>query len=254
MRAQIALARKTNKKVAIKLAGFVSAIALLTAGCATTPQAPPSVNQVQAHSILQIKQAIRADKLSQVCATVSKNKHSQAESLYTQWQSEYWPQVVGADNHYRSILSDKTLSFEGQTLSMEALKLYADEVEASNARFSYLARIKTDPSRICLRKMQETLTSLETPDNIKASLIALAKAHPQPPAAGDRVPSLAGDFTIDSKTGRSHYQVEQAAKTMSCATPKIITFKNQWPTEIYGAFCSDDHQLISCEWGKCKTL
>lgn len=254
MCAKNALTGKISTDFKPKFAAAISVVALLVTGCVSTPPPPPSVDEVQAYSVTQLKQAIRAERLAQTCIAVSKDKNSDTQKLYRQWQTLEWPVVVGADAHYRSTLSGKTLAFEGQTLSMEALRLYADEVERSNANFNYLARIKTDPSRLCLRKMQETLTATDAPDNIRNALKALGEKHPQPPVPGDRIPSLAGNFTIDAKTGRSHYKVEQATKSMNCTAPKIITFKNQWPSEIYGAFCSDDHQLISCEWGKCKSL
>ncbi|MGH1371604.1 MAG: hypothetical protein ACRBBW_06190 [Cellvibrionaceae bacterium] len=249
-----ASSQRTGKTLKLAAKTVIAATATLAIGCATTPPAPPSVDQVQVHSVAQIKQAIRADKLSQICTDISKNKRSDAQSLYQSWLAKHWKIVVGADAHYRSTLSANTMAFEGQTLAMPALRLYADEVEASNAKFSYLSRVKTDPSRICLRKMQETLAKIESAENVETALLNLADKHPQPPSMGDRVPTFAGSFTIDAESGRSHYQVEQAAKNMSCTTPKIITFKNQWPSEIYGAFCTDDHQLISCEWGKCKLL
>ncbi len=251
---QIAPTRKTTKKLKHQLAAMISVSVLLIGGCATPPPAPLSNEQIETHSLKQIRQAIRADNLSQTCAKISKDKQSETQNLYRQWLTEHWELVVGADAQYRSTLSGNTLAFEGQTLSMQALRFYADEVEAANASFSYLSRVRTDPSRICLRKMQQTLDALVTSDRLKERLLQLADQHPQPPSPGDRVPSLAGDFTIDAESGRSHYQVEQTAKAMSCATPKIITFKNQWPSEIYGAFCSGDHQLINCEWGKCKKL
>lgn len=254
MCAKNALTGKASTNIKHKFAATVSAIALLATGCVSAPPPPPSVDQLQAHAKTQLKQAIRAERLSKTCVAVSKDRDSDTQKLYRQWQVSEWPAVVGADAHYRSSLSDKTLAFEGQTLSMEALRLYADEVESSNANFNYLARIKTDPSRLCLRKMQETLAAIDAPSNIREALVVLGEKHPQPPTPGDRIPSLAGNFTIDARAGRSHYEVEQATKSMNCAAPKIITFKNQWPSEIYGAFCSDDHQLIACEWGKCKSL
>lgn len=233
---------------------FIVTVTALITACASKPAPVISSDQLHDHSMAYLRQAIRADTLSQICRSISHDKNSKAESLYQQWLGQEWSVIVGADSFYRTTLSGETLSFDNQILAMNALRLYADETERSNASFSYLARVKMNPERTCLRKMHETLAPLTLEEGVRAKLLAQAPRHPAPPAQGDRIPSLAGNFTIDAVAGRSFYKIEQSTKNMSCPNPKIITFQNKWPTEIYGVFCETDHRLVSCDWGQCKTL
>lgn len=229
-------------------------VTLLVQGCSTSPPAPVTESQLQLHALKYLRQAIQADKLSSICMRLSHQNLTGAENLYQQWLNSEWNTIVGADSYYRSSLSDKTLSFEGQPLSMDALRLYAEEIEKANAKYNYLARVKTNPERICLRKMEELLSATFDVPEIREKLHRQAVKHVEPPAKGARVPSLAGNFTINTLGGRSHYKVEQSTRDMDCNIPKLITFKNKWPTEVYGAFCRTEHRLISCEWGNCKQL
>ncbi|MAZ87867.1 MAG: hypothetical protein CL693_09490 [Cellvibrionaceae bacterium] len=235
---------------------FVAAsiLALFIQGCATPPPPPVTEDQLQTYTLDYIHQAIHADKLSSICMNLSHQNTMSSENLYQQWLNSEWDIVIGADSYYRASLSDKTLSFDGQLLAMDALRLYADEIEKANAKYSYLARVKTSPERICLRKMEELLSHTPSNPEIREKLRQQATRHVEPPAKGARIPSLAGNFTINAVSGRSHYKVEQSARDMACSSPKLITFKNQWPTEVYGAFCDTEHRLISCEWGNCKKL
>ncbi len=227
---------------------------LIVQGCATPPPTPVTEDQLYTYSLDYIHQAIYADKLSSICLNLSHQNMTSAEKRYQQWLNSEWDLVVGADSYYRASLSDKTLSFDGQLLAMDALRLYAEEIERANAKYNYLSRVKTNPERICLRKMEELLS--DTPNNpqIREKLLEQASRHVEPPAKGARIPSLAGNFTINAISGRSHYKVEQSTRNMSCNNPKLITFMNQWPTEVYGAFCEAEHRLISCDWGNCRQL
>ncbi len=229
-------------------------VTLLVQGCATPPPTPVTEDQLQLHALKYIRQAIRADKLSTICLDLSHQNTTNAENLYQQWLDKDWNLIVGADSYYRASLSNKTLSFDGQLLAMEALRLYAEEIEKANAKYNYLARVKTNPERICLRKMEELLAFAPSPPEIQERLLQQASNHVEPPVKGSRIPSLAGDFTIDALSGRSHHKVEQTTRDMNCTNPKLITFKNEWPTEVYGAFCNTEHRLISCDWGNCKQL
>ncbi len=246
---------QSTRNTAGKLGLFLVVVTtVLTAACTSKPVPVISNEQLHQHSTAYIRQAIRADNLSDICQSISHDSNSEAQSLYQQWLEQEWNVIIGADSFYRTTLSGETLVFDNQILAMEALRLYADETERSSASFSYLARVKMNPERTCLRKMRETLAPLALTEGARTKLVAQAIRHPAPPARGDRIPSLAGSFTIDATAGRSLYKIEQSTKNMSCSSPKIITFQNKWPSEIYGIFCNNDHKLVSCDWGQCRTL
>ena len=233
---------------------LIALLIFVISGCATTPPAPVTHNELYQQAEQQLEQAIALDRLAEICRNLLNTDQSKAGKLYKDWLSAEWPVVVGADSYYRSTQSNQTMSFEGQTLSMDALSFYSDRLEKINANFGYLMRVKTEPSRICARKMIENINKVALTDRVKNRLLEYGQQHVSAPEPGARVPSLAGNFTIVSDPGRSYYNVEQSSRSADCPNVKIVTFKNQWPQEIYGAFCGDSHQLISCDWGKCKRL
>lgn len=234
--------------------GLLGLLCIILAGCASAPPPPVTHNELYTYAEQQLEQAIALDRLATICRDLLNTDQSEAGRLYQDWLTTEWPVVAGADSYYRSTQSNKTMSFDGQTLSMDALSFYSDRLEKINANFGYLMRVKTDPSRLCERKMTENINKVALSDRVKRRLLEYGQQHVSAPAPGTRVPSLAGDFTIVADPGRSYYNVEQSSRSANCPNVKIVTFKNEWPQEIYGAFCGDSHQLISCDWGKCRRL
>lgn len=238
--------------------GLVLAAGLLLNGCGTTPDIAASKADLSLAANDIMRRHIELKVLYNACAQAGGPAEAYANSVYQQWLEAKWPQVIGADGFNRVQLQDKVLSFDGQTLALPALKFLAETARSAQHKVAFINRSRTSRNKTCRQKLQnfdaEHFYGFQpTEDYILTELSHYTTSHTAPPKPGERVPTLAGNLNIDSKPGRSLYTIERQAKDMPCSSPQIFTFKNQWPLEVYAAFCSAEQRLITCEWGNCTT-
>jgi len=236
----------------------IVATGLLLNGCGTTPNITASKADLSVAANNIMRSHIELKSLRDACAQAGGQAEVHADSVYQQWLLKNWPLVIGADGFNRAHLQDKTLSFDGQTLSLPALKFLAETTRTAEHKVAFIQRSRTNRNKTCRRKLElfdaEHHYGLQPVEEyIQTSLNSYAASHTAPPKAGARVPTLAGNLSVNGLPGRSLYAIEGQAKDMPCAAPQIFTFKNQWPLEIYAAFCSQEQRLITCEWGNCST-
>lgn len=246
----------TNNRFLNKLTGLGLATALFLSGCTTPPPEQASREDLSqaAYSVLSTTIAMR--NLYEACNNVGGEVADTARSVYQQWLDNNWEMVVGADAFYRAELSDQVIAFDNQTLALPALKLLKEETAAANRKTSFIYRSRTNRAKTCDNKLQEFNAennyNLPTDNVIHKGFMEYAEHHSDRPAPGERVPTLAGNLSIDSDPGKSLYQIEQSVRDMPCPAPQVFTFKNQWPYEVYAAFCRAEQRLYTCEWGSCS--
>jgi len=248
----------TFKRMTRFIGAAVITTGLLLSGCGTTPEMTASKADLSLAANNIMRSHIELKSLRDACAQAGGAAELHAESIYQQWLQKNWPLVIGADGFNRAQLQDKSLSFDGQTLSLDALKFLAETTRSADHKVAFIHRSRTNRNKTCRQKLTQFDSAhgygIDPPeDYLLTALGSYAASHTAPPKVGARVPTLAGNLNIKSQPGRSLYSIERQAKDMPCAAPQIFTFKNQWPLEVYAAFCSREQRLITCEWGNCST-
>lgn len=239
------------------MSGALVAAGMLLSGCSSTPDVIASKANLGVAASNIMRTHIELNSLREACSQAGGQAEINADLTYQQWLENNWQLVIGADAFNRTQLQDQSLAFDGQTLSLPALKFLAKASRSAQNKVAFINRSRTNRNKTCEQKLKQYdaehgygMPPVE--ENLLTAFNNYATSHTAPPEAGDRVPTLAGNLDINSQPGRSLYAIERQVRDMNCPDPQIFTFKNQWPLEIYAAFCSEEQRLITCEWGNCS--
>ncbi len=230
---------------------------LTLAGCATPPPPSTTYSDLRLAAINAIEETVEAQTLFKACSQVGGELQALSDQARTAWQTKNWPSVVAADSFYRNELREHTFRYQGEELAIEALKLLAESQTAANNRVKSIKRSRTNRTLNCNKRLNQYLSGdrdLDWSKQLSNGLSDFARNHPAPPSPGDRVPSLAGSLDPLNKPGRSLFKIERGLADDNCVQPLIFTFDNQWPNEMYGAFCGNKQYLYQCQWGECTVI
>jgi hypothetical protein len=229
----------------------------LLIGCATPPPTPTSYSDLRLAALNAIDQAIEAEALFQTCAQFGGELGKMSDTARQQWLTNNWQSVVAADGFYRNELKSQIIHYKDETISIEALKLLAEAEKRANFRVKTIKRSRTNRTKVCNKRLNAYLNGerdLNWNNLVNKGMDEFARNHPAPPAPGARVPTLAGSLEPNSPPGRSLFKIERELAEQRCTQPLLFTFDNQWPTEMYGAFCGQTQYMYKCEWGDCKQV
>ncbi len=246
------LKRQKQRSLGVLKLFIVGGLAL--SGCATPPPPSTSYSDLRLAAIHAIEEAVEAQTLFEACSQVGGELQQLSIKAKTAWQTQNWPNVVAADSFYRNELREHIFNYRDEELAIEALKLLAESQTTANNHVKSIKRSRTNRTLNCNKRLNQYLSGskdLNWSSELSKGLSDFAVNHPAPPAPGGRVPSLAGSLDPLNKPGRSLFKIERGLADENCVQPLIFTFDNQWPNEMYGAFCGSKQYIYQCHWGEC---
>lgn len=235
----------------------VIAVSLWLTGCTTPPPAPTSYSDLRMAALNALDQAVEANTLFSTCGQFGGELGTLSEKTKQQWLDNNWNSVIAADGFYRNELKNQVITYKGETISIEALKLLAEAERRAKFRVKSIKRSRTNRTKTCNKRLNAYLNGerdLNWDSLVSKGMEDFARNHPAPPTPGERVPSLAGTLEPNNEPGRSLFKIERDLAAEKCTQPLLFTFDNQWPTEMYGAFCGQRQYMYECQWGECKRL
>jgi len=238
-------------------ATFISAIGvtalLLLQGCGGPKELAPQFTADPAAFDYGVSQTAEMQLYTQECGKLGGTLSTSANEARTAWYQRNWPQAHAADVGYSQKLASQTLNYNNETVALPAIKLYAGIEKEILLKLDQTRHSLSSVTDTCNRKLAAYKDgSLDLSQNKNADLYLKSLASSAP--ATYKVPSLAGSLQPSSLPGRSQYTLEKTLTEWNCADGEVMTLRNDWPYEVYGAFCTSGKTVfITCEWGECKT-
>lgn len=200
-----------------------------------------------------VKQAAEFQIYADECSGLSSQLAAQAQSALNSWNQRNWPQVYIADQNYSKNLESQTILYNGEKISLPAVSLYADIKKSVKMKLDQTRHSHSNIIATCNTKLtgyESGQYDLSTNRNADLYLKSLVTGD-VPPAY--KVPALTGTLNVLSVPGRSQFNLEKTLQDEGCASARILTLRNEWPHESYGAFCADGKTtFVACEWGECS--
>jgi hypothetical protein len=158
-----------------------------------------------------------------------------------------------ADANYSQKLAAQTIVYNNEKIALAAIKKYATLEKNIQLRLDQTRHSRSSILDICARKLasyKDGTMDLSRNANADLYLKSLATGSAVAP---HKIPSLAGTLVTNSNPGRSQFNLEKTLQASGCVNGEILTLRNDWPYEVYGAFCADEKSIfVSCEWGECQ--
>ncbi len=245
----------------IKRFGYIAVIAIsvgvVLSGCATQKKRVATQKELEQTSREVIKSTIFFRTITNTCKTLGGETAQYADTVYDAWLARNWRWISAADSFYSDRLKARTIAYQNQEIALPALKLLADGKKKAETKIGLKRRTQSTRAKACKRNIapyaDPTADFIADPEK-KLALETLLKRYGVADGKVHQIPSLAGSLQPLDAPGRTLYTVESSLHTQGCATPHLVTFKNDWPQEVYGAYCQNEKQFfIACEWGKCNT-
>lgn len=246
--------KRLTSGLRIKSLGCTAVFALLQSCSTPEPEiiAPTFTADPSAFEYA-VRQATEFQIYADECSGVSAQLATQAQSALESWNKRNWAQVHIADQNYSKNLEAQTILYNGEKIALSAVNLYADikksiKMKLDQTRHSHSNVIATCKSKLAAYEAGQYDISL----NKNADLYLKSLVTGDTPAAY-KVPALTGTLNVLSVPGRSQFNLEKALLDGGCANAKVLTLRNEWPHESYGAFCADGKTtFVACEWGECN--
>jgi hypothetical protein len=235
---------------------FVISSAMLSTGCAHKEIAPAFTADPAAFEYA-VGEAAKMQLYMEGCTAVDSGLTPQTEEAMTVWYQRNWPQVDVADTSYSQKLADQVITYQGAKIALPAIRLRTNiekdiQLQLDQTRHTHTTILATCSRRIAGYKDGSFDLSVnnKNADLYLKSLVAPGAA----PAAPHTAPLLANNLKVSGTPGRSEYTLEKTLLDLKCGQSEILSLRNEWPYETYGAFCPDGKTVfITCEWGECKT-
>lgn len=206
-----------------------------------------------------LSEDIRFNTVVAECSPLSPELAKTAQQLRQQWQKNYWPALNAADYQYNLKQAARTYLYNGEKVSLPAVKLMTQQKSAALDSMYRAKRLPEKQREYCetrLSSYERHEDGLGNPayKNRLLYLNELAHGHGAPALTPRALPSLAGTLG-PSTSGASLYSVEQLSHSTGCQKPEIFTVHNQGPAELFAVYCTPPQDMfISCEWGSCNRL
>jgi len=191
----------------------------------------------------------------QECSKLGADLQKMASEAQTAWYQRNWPEAQVADASYSQKLAAQTLTYNNERVALPAIKLYASLEKEIKLRLDQTRHSHSNVVDYCSRKLasyKEGTMDLSRNKNADLYLKSLASNTASAPF---KIPSLSGSLVVNNDPGRSQFNLEKTLNEQGCTDSEILTLRNDWPYEVYGAFCggSDKTIFVTCEWGECKS-
>ena len=227
--------------------------ALILQSCSAPKEVAPTFTADPAAFDYAVSEAVDMQIYTKECSKLGGDTDTKAKEAAAAWYQRNWPQVQAADKGYSQSLASHTISYNNENIALPAVKLYADKEKNILMRVDQTRHSRSSVQDFCARKMTSYKDgSLDLSRNKNADLYLKSLAT-SPAAEPYKIPSLAGNLVTNSNPGRSQFNLEKTMNASNCVNGEIMTLRNDWPYEVYGAFCEGGKTIfVSCEWGECK--
>lgn len=234
----------------------LAAVGLLAlSGCATPPPAPPTHQELSVAATQILSKTIRLEVLARDCSTLGGATATNANRIHNRWLQQNWRWVAAADTQYSLDLAHTVTRYQGEDIAPGALKFLAEQETLAERAIGFNKRSRLSRQKICEKHLAPYADAANDYNNNAGeagALEHLTRLHSNLNTSPHRVPRLAGSLDPRSEPGRSHYAIENQLRKGDCGDFTLYTFRNQWPDEAYGAFCSNGTtMLFTCSWGTC---
>jgi len=221
----------------------------------TEKEVAPQVTADPAAFEYAVSETAEMQLYAQECSKLGGDLQSMALEAQSAWNQRNWPQAQMADIKYSEKLAPQTLTYNNEKVALPAIRLYGALEKEVKLRLDQTRHSHSNVVDYCSRKLasyKEGAMDLSRNKNADLYLKSLATTSAGAPY---KVPSLAGTLAANSNPGRSQFNLEKKLSEQNCGDSEILTLRNDWPYEVYGAFCSGSEKTIfvTCEWGECKT-
>lgn len=230
---------------------FISA--LLLQGCSAPKEITPAFTADPAAFEYGVSEAMEMQIYISECGKLGGDTRTQADAAAKSWYERNWPQTQAADIGYSQKLAEHTIVYNEEKIALPALKKYATLEKSVQLRLDQTRHSRSSVVDICTRKINSYKDgSMDLSRNQNADLYLKSLAT-SPAIAPYKVPSLTGNLVTNNDPGRSQYNLEKTMSASGCVSSEILTLRNDWPYEVYGAFCADGKTIfVRCEWGECQ--
>ena len=232
---------------------LLTASVLLLQGCASQKEVAPQFTADPAAFDYAVSEAVIMQLNTSECGKLGGDMSTKANDAASAWYQRNWPQVQVADQNYTQKLASKTIVYNNEKIALPAIKLYSTAEKNIRIQLDQTRHSRSSIMDFCNRKLtgyKDGTLDLSRNQNADLYLKSLATS---PATTPYKIPLLAGSLVTNSNPGRSQFNLEKTMGESGCVNGEILTLRNDWPYEVYGAFCAGDKTVfISCEWGECK--
>lgn len=250
---------RASSLLSIRLTGVVIAagLAMLIQSCSSSKKevAAPLFTPDPAAFEYAIGKAMEVQLYAAECSMLSVEMAAKSQAALQSWNQRNWPQTYVADQQYTQKLKDQTIVYNNEKISLPAVNIYAEMQKTIKTKLDQTRHSRSNVVDTCTNR----LTAIDTGQydlshNTNADLYLKSLATDNPPSA-HKVPTLAGSLNVLSSPGRSQFNLEKTLRENGCESAKILTLRNEWPHESYGAFCANGKAVfVGCEWGECSNF
>lgn len=227
-------------------------------GCAGKKEVPKAKPDPLAFT-WALEENIRLETLVDECSKLDNALLQEGKALRQQWQQRYWPALATADEQFNKANAAEPFIYNGETLTLPAVKFMAKSRLAAQAGLRKTTRTPGHQRDFCSKRFaayRDNSEGLGNPAQKNRLRYLQELAAAKPAALAPRaLPSMAGTLEPLSAPGPSLYSIEQMVAGDRCSAPEIFTLRHQWPHEFYAVYCGDkSNRFISCEWSNCKAV
>lgn len=229
--------------------------ALVLAGCAGQSKPVDNTRQKMDAARALLAEAAYVSAIFSECEKLGADVELEALSVQQDWLIKNWTLIAAADDYYSEKEKASGVLYDGELLSLAAIKLAYDAEQRAKNELNFSQRSPINQQKVCMNRL-----NLLTKNEMDLSKKVNGKSAPfivsETPVTGNmstgRVPGMAGTIIPGSVPGRTHYLLTEQLK-QECPQTELLVLRNEWPNETYAVYCAGKPlTLMVCEWGKCE--
>ena len=229
----------------------------LLSGCAVEPYVPPSADERLSSASFAIYENIRLQAVVNECKIFGGDTEQLATVSQESWWERNWPYIYAADREFALDTVNRQQEYGQDAGLLFGLKFVMDSEAMAASEAAQVSRAVPNEKKMCqriLHKFRDGDKDFVGSTKHFATLQYLKEKYGVGAAVPYKVPVLDTEFRARSKVGKSYYKAEKLASDNWCHHVSMLNLKDQWPKEIYGAYCDNGSMyLITCHWGNCKS-
>ncbi len=225
-------------------------------GCASAPYVPTMDERLDSASY-GIYQNIKLQALVNECKIFQGPTLENALASQESWWERNWPYVYAADQEFLADTQKRQAELGADEGLLFALKFVMESEERAAQEAKKVPRASPNEEAMCEHLLGEFKDGkMDFPSSTKHFPVIkyLAEKYPLKNELPYPVPNLKTNYQARATVGKSYYKAENYAAKTWCPRVKILTIKDVWPDELFGAYCDNGAMhLIVCSWGNCNT-
>lgn len=231
------------------------ALVMSLIGCAGQDKPASSGQEKMDAARVLLAEAAYVKTLFSECEKLGNDIELETVSVQQDWLIKNRALILAADNYYSEQEKPSGVLYQGELLSLAAIKLAYDAQQRAKKDLNFSQRSPINRQKVCLNRLK-TLADNEMDLSKKINGNSPLFADSQSATTGNiglgSVPSMAGTAFADKDPGRTHYNLTEQLK-QECAQTELLVLRSDWPNETYAVYCNNNPvTLMVCEWGKCE--